>query len=139
MGVAGKIMRIPKRKPAIFKLVDAKGFPGKELADNINPLGFMGNAPGSIAQIRSRTPGNTVADQKIVDSKVTIAKVVSDGPGWLVIHAQSDGKAGPVLGYSPVTDGFNADVTVEIDIANAAETLYAMLHTDAGELGAYQS
>ena len=47
-------------------------------------------------------PSVTVADQEIVDGKVTIAEVVSDGPGWLVIHAQADGKPGPILGYSPV-------------------------------------
>ena len=31
-------------------------------------------------------PAVTVEDQEIVDNKVTIAKVVSEGPGWLVIH-----------------------------------------------------
>ena len=84
------------------------------------------------------TPSVTVADQEIVDGKVTIAEVVSDGPGWLVVHAQADGNPGPILGYSPVTDGNNADVMVEIDAANATETLYAMLHTDAGEAGAWE-
>jgi plastocyanin len=83
-------------------------------------------------------PSVTVADQGIADGKVVIAKVVSDGPGWLVIHAQADGKPGPILGYSPVADGTNADVAVEIDTASATETLYAMLHTDAGEVGAWE-
>jgi plastocyanin len=83
-------------------------------------------------------PSVTVADQEIADGKVTIAEVVSNGPGWLVIHAQADGKPGPILGYSPVADGANADVLVEIDAANATETLYAMLHTDAGEVGTWE-
>ena len=83
-------------------------------------------------------PSVTVADQEIVDGKVTIAEVVSDGPGWLVIHAQADGNPGPVLGYSPVVDGANAGVMVEIDAARATETLYAMLHTDAGEVGTWE-
>ena len=83
-------------------------------------------------------PSVTVADQEIVDGKVTIAEVVSDGPGWLVIHAQADGNPGPVLGYSPVVDGANAGVMVEIDAIRATETLYAMLHTDAGEVGTWE-
>jgi plastocyanin len=83
-------------------------------------------------------PSVTVADQKIADGKVIIAEVVSDGPGWLVIHAQADGKPGTILGYSPVVDGANVDVLVEIDVVNATETLYAMLHTDAGELGTWE-
>jgi hypothetical protein len=83
-------------------------------------------------------PTVTVANQEIADAKVTITEVVSDGPGWLVIHAQANGKPGPVLGYSPVIGGANSDVTVEIDTASATETLYAMLHTDAGELGAWE-
>jgi plastocyanin len=84
------------------------------------------------------TPSVAVTDQEIVDGTVTIAEVLSDGPGWLVIHAQADGNPGPILGYSPVADGTNADVMIEIDAAQATETLYAMLHTDGGELGAWE-
>jgi plastocyanin len=84
------------------------------------------------------TPSVTVSDQEILDGAVTIAEVISSGPGWLVIHAQAEGKPGPVLGLSPVTDGANADVTVEIDLSGATGTLYAMLHTDAGEVGAWE-
>jgi len=84
------------------------------------------------------TPAVTVADQAIMHGMVTIAEVVSAGPGWLVVHAQQDGNPGPVLGYSPVNEGENADVTVMIDVAQATETLYAMLHTDAGEVGTYE-
>jgi len=84
------------------------------------------------------TPSVAVVDQEIIGGAVTIAEVVSDGPGWLVIHAQAEGKPGPVLGLSPVADGANADVTVEIDLAGATETLYAMLHADAGEVGAWE-
>jgi plastocyanin len=83
-------------------------------------------------------PSVTVAAQEIVDGKVTIAEVVSDGPGWLAIHAQADGKPGPILGYSPVSDGTNASVVVEIDASKATEILYAMLHSDAGEVGTWE-
>ena len=84
------------------------------------------------------TPSVTVADQSIEGGTVTVAQVVSKGPGWIVIHAQAEGKPGPILGYAPVTDGENNDVVVEIDPTQATETLYAMLHTDAGEMGKFE-
>lgn len=84
------------------------------------------------------TPSVTVNDQPIVNGTVTIAQVVSDGPGWLVVHAQKDGKPGPVLGHSAVSDGENTNVVVEIDVSGATETLYAMLHADAGIVGTYE-
>lgn len=83
-------------------------------------------------------PAVAVSDQEIVDGTVTISEVISHGAGWLVIHAQADGKPGPILGYSPVVDGENQDVVVVIDAAAATETLYAMLHTDAGETGTFE-
>ncbi|MCJ7659717.1 MAG: hypothetical protein MUO67_11255, partial [Anaerolineales bacterium] len=83
-------------------------------------------------------PSVVVEDQSIESGQVTIASVVSDGAGWLVVHTQADGKPGPILGFSPVDDGENSAVLVEIDAANATETLYAMLHTDAGEMGTFE-
>lgn len=84
------------------------------------------------------TPRVTVSDQPLLNGTVTVEKVVSIGPGWIVIHAQADGKPGPILGYSPVADGENNDVVVEIDAFQATGTLYAMLHTDAGEVGTWE-
>lgn len=84
------------------------------------------------------TPAVTVADQAIVDGMVTVAQVMSAGPGWLVIHAQQNGSPGPILGYSPVNEGENADVAVMIDVTQATGTLYAMLHSDAGTVGTFE-
>ncbi len=83
-------------------------------------------------------PQVAVGTQPIVDSRVVIPLVVSDGPGWLVIHAEAGGKPGPVIGYSPVRDGTNTDVAVTVDTARAPEVLFAMLHTDAGQVGVYE-
>jgi len=81
----------------------------------------------------------TVSDQELsADNTVTIASVTADVPGWLVIHAQADGKPGPILGYAPVQAGDNSDVVVQIDPTGATETLYAMLHVDAGAEGEYE-
>jgi len=83
-------------------------------------------------------PGVVVMDQPIVNDTVTVDEVVSNGPGWMVIHADTNNTPGPVIGYSPVEDGVNENVTVEIETGNATETLHAMLHIDAGEIGAYE-
>jgi hypothetical protein len=84
------------------------------------------------------TPSVTVNDQPLLDGTVIVANVVSNGPGWIVIHAQADGAPGPILGYSPVADGTNDNVLIEIDASGATGTLYAMLHTDAGEIGTWE-
>jgi plastocyanin len=83
-------------------------------------------------------PSVSVEDQEMTNGTVTVTQVVSNGPGWIVIHAQANGNPGPILGYSPVVDGPNQDVAVEIDAAKATETLYAMLHTDAGVMGTFE-
>jgi hypothetical protein len=92
-------------------------------------------APFAAAQT---TPGVTVNDQEIVSGTVVVAQVISSGPGWIVIHADQDGQPGPVIGHSAVIDGENSNVVVDIDTANATQTLYAMLHTDAGQVGTYE-
>jgi len=84
------------------------------------------------------SPSVKVEDQAIENGTVVVADVVSAGPGWLVIHAQAEGKPGPILGFSPVVDGNNQNVLVEIESAAATETLYAMLHVDAGEIGQWE-
>ncbi|MBC7237864.1 MAG: PQQ-dependent sugar dehydrogenase, partial [Chloroflexi bacterium] len=81
----------------------------------------------------------SVWDQEIISDTVTIAEVISDGPGWMVIHAEAQGGGpGPVIGYAPLTDGRNLFVTVNIDKSGATGTLYAMPHVDVGIIGAYE-
>ncbi len=84
------------------------------------------------------TPAVAVEDQELMGNQVTIAQVVSNGAGWIVIHADQDGKPGPVLGYSPVADGENNGVAVSLDLTGLTGTLHAMLHTDAGQMGTYE-
>lgn len=83
-------------------------------------------------------PSVEVSDQAVVEGTVTIDSVNSEGPGWLVIHADADGKPGPVIGYSAVEAGENADVAVDIDTEAATPVLHAMLHVDEGTVGTYE-
>lgn len=81
----------------------------------------------------------TVEDQALgEDNIVVVPSVMSDGPGWMVIHADDGGGPGPVIGWTEVEDGENTDVEVEIDPAGVTDTLHAMLHVDAGVEGEYE-
>lgn len=81
----------------------------------------------------------TVGDQAVSDDvSVTIAGAVSEGPGWMVVHADADGAPGPVIGFAPVNEGENEDVAVKLDPSGLTGVLYAMLHVDAGAEGEYE-
>ncbi len=90
----------------------------------------------------STEPGNylAVADQpRQPDSRsVIVPLAVVTEPGWLVIHADEDGRAGDILGTAPLTPGINRQITVEINPEQAGSTLIAMLHLDAGEPGEFE-
>ncbi len=87
---------------------------------------------------RALSPSVTVTHQVISEGMVTVAEVVSSGPGWIVIHAEEDDEPGPVLGYSWVAAGVNTDVKVKLDTSKVTSVLYAMLHTDQGDVAVYE-
>ena len=63
---------------------------------------------------------------------------MSNGTGWLVIHNNLFGHPGGVIGYAPVESGVNTDVTVTIHTFVATDTLFAVLHHDAGKEGVFE-
>ena len=79
-----------------------------------------------------------ISNQTVVRGIVVVPKVVSVGPGWLVIHADAAGKPGDVIGQQSVQAGENVAISVQIDTAKATPKLYAMLHVDAGTIGTYE-
>ncbi len=83
-------------------------------------------------------PRVKVADQRIANGELMVTEVLSNGPGWVVIYADSKGAPGPVIGYSAVPDGLTLRVPVKIDARKANGSLYAMLHVDAGKAGTYE-
>ena len=93
---------------------------------------------GTVALAQTYTPDVQVAETGIVDGAVTIAQATIGGPGWVVVHADADGKPGPVIGQAPLTEGVNTDVVVDIDADAATPILHAMLHVDEGEVGTYE-
>jgi plastocyanin len=123
-------------EPGIWEFPDGPDAPVKVGEQVVTPAFAI--TSGLAAAEGAITPSVTVTDQGLTDGRVVIAEVMSDGPGWLVIHAQADGKPGAILGYSPVADGANSNVAVQLDLTAATSTLYAMLHTDAGLAGTWE-
>jgi hypothetical protein len=113
--------------------VGAYEFPGPDVPVMLN--GAMVSPSFMVSDIDPRV---MVRDQGIKGSMVLIAEVLSNGPGWLVIHADSRGEPGPVIGYAAVPDGLTRDLTVKINASRATPTLFAMLHTDLGAVGRYE-
>jgi hypothetical protein len=93
---------------------------------------------GAAAQDSGFVPEVVVGDQVAFNGVVTIDRVVSAGPGFIVIHVDNGGSPGPVIGFSQVNTGENLNVPVEIDTAGITPTLFAMLHTDDGMIGSYE-
>ena len=98
-------------------------------------LALLGIAPAVLAQF---TPDVFTVDQPVIDNTVNVTRLTSGGPGWVVIHADADGQPGSAIGYTAVPGGISANVKVEVDPAKVTDTLYAMLHEDAGEVGTYE-
>jgi len=98
-------------------------------------------APTFVVTVGAMAFGSvTVADQAVTTpTEVSISAITSVGPGFIVIHEEANGSFGPVIGNAAVVDGANTDITVPLnrDIVDG-ETLYAMLHTDAGTVLTYE-
>ena len=76
---------------------------------SLDPTGTMSTLMPSATT--SMTSSVTVQDQVLT---VDVASVVSDGPGWVVIHADNNGAPGMVLGHAAVSDGENTNISVPI-------------------------
>jgi predicted lipoprotein with Yx(FWY)xxD motif len=125
--------------PLYYYIKDTKA--GDTTGQNVGQVWFIVHPTDAAAGAQMAaevTPSVKVADQAIANDTVTIAEVSSKGPGWIVIHADKNGAPGPVLGHAAVKDGENTNVAVKLAAEGRTDTLYAMLHTDAGTVGTYE-
>lgn len=91
--------------------------------------------------IEALEPLVVVAGQTLIDpAQVVISQVDVPADGWLAIHEDTGAGSfdGPI-GFAAVRAGSNHDLTVTLSRdAVDGETLYAMLHVEAGEIGAFE-
>ena len=108
-----------------------------EAAGESGETGDMGEETAEDAT--GLAPSIMVENQPISnDGTVLIERVVSPVNGWVVIHADSSGAPGTVIGYAQIAAGETLNVPVPVDGSRVTETLWAMLHEDAGEPGVYE-
>ena len=72
------------------------------------------------------------------DGTVQIPVVVTDVESWVVIHADEGGTPGTIIGRRKVVAGIHRNVRVEVNEDDVTATLYAALHLDMGERGAFE-
>lgn len=77
-------------------------------------------------------------DQQIKEGMVLIKGIAATEPSWIVIHSDLNGNPGQVIGYVSVKSGETSDIRVRVDPEKATERLFAMLHSDKGEIGVYE-
>jgi predicted lipoprotein with Yx(FWY)xxD motif len=106
------------------------------------PLQALGGnsqaTPTTVVPVTGIQPSVTVKDQETDGTTIVVEDVVSQGPGWMVIHNQVNGNIGDPIGETAVNSGDNKNVVVNIDPTKATPVMYAMLHVDAGTVGKYE-
>jgi hypothetical protein len=75
-------------------------------------------------------PDILVYDQPVVDGRIVVDRVISNGPGYLVAYLDDEGSMGLIIGSAPLADGLNERVAVPVVEAAVTETIYLMLHED---------
>jgi hypothetical protein len=103
--------------------------------------GAVATAPvWTVPYFRAMPQTVTLGDgmEMAAEPKFVVQSVLSEGPGFIVIHSEADGGPGPVAGYAAVQDGLNLNVEVTLDPAVVTPNLWPMLHVDTGIVGTYE-
>jgi hypothetical protein len=82
-------------------------------------------------------PDVFVLDQPVANNQVIIERVISHGPGWLVVQVDDGGSPGLIIGYAPLVAGLNERVVVTVPRASATAQLFVMLHQDVDPIGEF--
>ena len=94
-------------------------------------------AISACVQYGPTAPTIAVNDQSLENDQVKVASFFLDKPGYVVIHADVDGKPGTVIGNSELVSGSYSNFKVIIDATQAGTRVFAMLHYDDGD-GQYE-
>ena len=95
---------------------------------------FALSSTALMAAGHSMAPSVEAMDQDVSAGTVTAINVVAPVNGWLVVHrTDADMKPGPVVGYAPLREGENADVSaiLQEDVASG-DMLMLMVHAEDG-------
>ena len=82
-------------------------------------------------------PDILVLDQPVIDGKIVVDRVVSNGPGWLVIYYDDGGLPGFIIGSAPLADGLNEMVEIEVVESAVTKQLHLQIHDDTDPIGEF--
>jgi hypothetical protein len=94
--------------------------------------------PAAGTGAETAAPSIEVSDQFVFNGILSLARVVSEGPGFVAIHVDMEGMPGPLVGIAPVQAGTNENVLMLIDTAGATPNLMAVLHADDTTIGVFE-
>lgn len=91
-------------------------------------------AKAALAAGHGMAPAVTASDQDVSGGTVTAETVVAPANGWMVVHRTDASMApGPVVGYAPLREGENIDVTAILSEAvGTGDMLMLMIHGEDG-------
>lgn len=98
-------------------------------------------APVTSAAGPATSPAEVSFDAQDSDgSSIVVASVTLPSPGFIAVHANSDGAPGPIIGHSDLLpEGTSTDVVVQLDTTmEATDLLFPMAHIDMDGNGEYE-
>lgn len=130
------MLHVDTGEAGVYEFGTVEGADSPVVVGDVVATVAVSTTPAIVMGSQSAIPGDGMEAASPVT--VTAHAVLSEGPGWLVIHSDQDGAPGPVLGQTQVADGLNEDVVVELDATALTPTVWPMLHVDTGEAGVYE-
>ena len=82
-------------------------------------------------------PDIFVYDQQLHEGKISIDRVITDGPGWVAAYYDDGGQPGLIIGFALLEDGVNEQVEVELLETAVTPRLFLILHEDTGNEGEF--
>lgn len=99
-------------------------------------------ASAAFASQNGMAPMVDAMSQPVASGTVMAGKVIAPSNGWLVVHrSNAEMKPSAVIGYAPLMEGVNTDVTVTLtEPVASGEELILMLHSEEGGMmaGTYE-
>jgi hypothetical protein len=114
------------------------GRPGRFDFPEADPPAVVRNSPVTSSFHVTLPPDIYVLDQPVVNGAVVIERVISNGPGWVVVQFDEEGQPGLIIGFAQLEDGLNERVVVPVREEAVTPTMFAYLHEDTGIIGEFE-
>ncbi len=75
-------------------------------------------------------PDIIVYDQPVIDGTITIERIISNGPGHVVVYYDDDDVPGLIIGSEFLEDGLNEQVVVKVVETAVTPQLFIFIHDD---------